>query len=36
MGAFTAEQIAIRGQNPNVLSVPEKQLTLTKEIRMQF
>ena len=36
MGAFTAEQIAILGQNPNVLSVTEKRLTLTKEFRMQF
>ena len=36
MGAFTAQQIAILGQNPNVLSVTEKRLTLTKEFRMQF
>ncbi len=36
MGAFTAQKIAILGQNPNVLSVTEKRLTLTKEFRMQF
>lgn len=36
MVTFTAEQIAILGQNPYVLSVTEKRLTLTKEFRTQF